>query len=630
MSPLEVLQKYWGFNSFRDKQEEIIEAVLAGRDTFALLPTGGGKSICYQLPAVMSEGVCFVVSPLIALMRDQVGQLKSRGISATYLYDGMAKKEIAIELENIRNNKYKLVYVSPERLQSKPFKQNLKRTQISFIAVDESHCISQWGHDFRPEFRQIATLKEDLPDLTFLALTATATAKVQQDIIEQLVLNDPALISKSFYRPNLHYRVKYDENKRAALLAYCKANKGTGIVYVRTRRRTVEISNFLKQQNVNADCYHGGLPNQTRNLKQDDWTKGVTKVMVATNAFGMGIDKSDVRFVFHYDLPDSIEGYYQEAGRAGRDGEQAECLLLYEEADIRQLRSFAHSQFPGIEQIQAVYDSLCNYLSLAYNSGRDARFDFDLSAFCEKFELKALDVFSGIKSLQKLGYIHMSEGIHRPSKLKINVSSTQLYDFQLRQPKLDGLIKTILRSYSGVYDYYTQISEHQIAQRSKRTVKSVVASIKQLEEIGIWSYSQATDKPFVTFLQPRVREIVDQDGVIETSKTRTLERIEAMVNYVELEGCRSQTMCRYFGEENPKICGKCDLCEMKSNLNKRIGFKKIEDFIVQSLAEKSLSIEQLVGLSNNTEVNVIVEVTNWLISDRKVISDKSGYLRLRK
>ncbi len=624
----EVLQKHWGYSSFRDKQEAIIRSILDGKDTFALLPTGGGKSICYQLPALLFDGVCIVVSPLVALMRDQVQQLKSKGISATYLYSGLSSNEISIELENIRNSRYKIVYVSPERLQSKAFKQNLKRTQVGFLAVDEAHCISQWGHDFRPEYRQIAEIKEQFPKLPILALTASATKNVVQDIIDQLKLESPAIYTKSFKRDNLSYRVIYEENKRNKIVELLQRTNGSGIIYVRTRRKTKEIADLLNKKKIIADYYHGGLPSQIRNTKQDKWINNEVRVVVCTNAFGMGIDKSDVRFVIHYDLPESIEAYYQEAGRAGRDGKRSICSLLYEESDVIQLRTMVSSQFHDIKHISRIYESFCNYLKLAVNSGLDARFDIDLADFSRKFELKPLDVYTALKQLEKLGYLHLSPSFYRPSKLKVSISSTLLYDFQLRYPGFDKLIKTVLRSYAGIYDYYATINEATLAQRLRWTVAEVKEKLNRLNDLGVVSYQKETEKPFVTFLQRRVTEIVDREGLLKQSKKRSIAKVNAVVKYLESESCRSNEICSYFGESTSDTCGVCDLCLLQKRLTLNKGdFSSIEDQIMDLIQSKKCRPIDVMKQKLSEDLDNVRDVLYWLVEDKKIILDKSGYLQ---
>lgn len=628
--PESILKKYWGYPAFREKQLDVIQSVLDGKDTFASLPTGGGKSLCYQVPALMMDGVCIVISPLIALMRDQVDQLKQRNISATYLYSGLTKRETQIELENIRNNRYKLVYVSPERLQSKDFQNNLKYTKVSFIAVDEAHCISQWGHDFRPEFRQIASIREVLENVVILALTASATPQVKDDIIAQLKLTNPTIVSKSFHRSNLSYRVEYSENKRGRMVEELQTNSDTGVIYVRTRRMTVQLAKHLVMHGVNADYYHGGLSTEERNKKQDKWMRGDTRVIVTTNAFGMGIDKGNVRFVFHYDVPESMEAYYQEAGRAGRDGRPSVCTLFYDEEDILQAKKFLASRFPSLSEINQVYQSVCNYFELAFYSGLDSRFNFDLADFCKKFELPAFSVYSSLQLLEKLGYLNLSESMFRPSKLKIEVSSTELYDFQLRNPSLDSLIKIILRSYTGIYDYYATINETVIAKRLNQPVAQVQNQLKHLTEHGVIAYSPRSEKPFITFLRERVDKVVDLEGVLKMDQERMTSRLDAMLQYLEVETCRAQEICNYFGEQLKETCGICDICEIQSKHKlKNSEYSEIENYLLELLKGETPQDYGSIRVATPYSEEDTLLVLRWLIDDKRVFQNKSGYLQTK-
>jgi ATP-dependent DNA helicase RecQ len=628
--PLKTLEQYWGYTSFRGLQEDIISAVLEGKDALALLPTGGGKSICYQIPALLNEGVCFVVSPLIALMRDQVEQLKRRGISAVYLHSGLSRREIAVELENTRNNKYKLVYVSPERLKTEAFKHSFDQTRVSFVAIDEAHCISQWGHDFRPEYREIINLKEIKPDLQFLALTASATDEVRNDIIEQLGLTDYDVFQQSFHRSNLAYRVKYSDDKHGDVLRFVQKHPGSGIIYVRNRRKTVEWSRYLLNQSVSVDYYHAGLSSEDRNEKQDRWAKGKTKVMVATNAFGMGIDKADVRWVIHLGLPDSLESYYQEAGRAGRDDKESVCLLLYNDEDIVQARTQWSESYPTLKEVNRIYENLCNYFSLAFYTGQDARFDFDMADFCDKFENRAVTTYASLRILEKLGYLRLSSGVLRPSKLKVEVSSTSLYDFQLKTPALDPIIKVVLRSYSGIYDHFAVIREKDIAMRLKRSVASVVRDLETLHHQKVLTYQKRSDQPFITFVQPRVNEIMDKDALIASDKKRTQQRLEALIDYVEAELCRAILICEYFDEEGVAECQKCDVCDLNEKYKPSLDtFEQIASLITPVLAERSLKPAEIVDALPNYDAADVRNVIRWLLDDNKIQIKDNGEIEKR-
>jgi ATP-dependent DNA helicase RecQ len=562
MNKTEILRQYWGFDTFRPLQEDIIDSVLNGCDTLALLPTGGGKSVCFQVPALLQEGICIVVSPLIALIKDQVENLKEKGIEAVAIYAGMGKREIDILLDNCIYGKIKFLYLSPERLLSPIVRERLSYMKVNLFAIDEAHCISQWGYDFRPPYLLLSSLREIHPDVPMIALTATATKFVRKDIVEELEFKDPRIFVKSFARKNLSYVVFDLEDKYRKLIDVVTNVKGTGLVYVRNRRETAEVAHFLQRNHIAADFYHAGLEHYERSAKQEGWKQNKIRVMVATNAFGMGIDKPDVRFVVHLDLPESLEAYYQEAGRAGRDEHRAFAVLLANKSDHIALRAKYTDNYPAIEDIRKAYHYLGSYYQLAYGAGEGLSFPFDLAEFCKRFNLGVLKTIAALKFLEHDGYLTLSENIFLQSRLMFTQSNEDVYRFQIENSGYDPLIKTVLRSYGGAFDQYVNIKEDDIAGRLKVSYQTVVKLLTNLQEQELISYLRQTDQPQLQFIRPRVDQLhMDIDvNYIALRKKIQEDQIAAVLAYASTPSCRSIQLLSYFDEPFADKCGVCDVC----------------------------------------------------------------------
>ncbi len=627
----QILLKHWGFSSFRPLQEEIIQSVLDGKDTLALLPTGGGKSLCFQVPALALDGICLVISPLIALMKDQVDNLKKRGIPAEALHSGMHADEIGIVLDNCRFGNIKLLYVSPERLRSEKMVEALKRMNVNLIAVDEAHCISQWGYDFRPPYLQIAAIRQLMPGTPVMALTATATPKVVKDIQRRLEFRKENVFQKSFERKNLTYLVLKEEDKLKRLVKILSKVKGPGIVYVRNRRHTKEIAEYLQKNNINAGFYHAGLDHKTRILRQTEWIREEKRIIVSTNAFGMGIDKPNVRVVIHLDLPDSIEAYFQEAGRGGRDEKRAYAVLLYERADVIDSRHNLALSFPELQTIRDVYQALGNYFQLPVGMGKDLPFDFDLADFAEHYNFQPVIVFNCLKFLEKEGFVMLTEGLHNPSKVFIKAGKEELYRFQVEHEPYDHFIKTMLRSYSGILSGFITFNEKELARRTNLSVETTLKSLKHLEKLKILDYIPQTDKPQVIYLQERLdtRDLTISPDNYKDRLNDAEKRLEKMIGYAESTSkCRSQALLAYFGECQTKRCGKCDVCieRNKVSLNE-MEFDNIIGMIKPLLKSKPSTLEELIAAADPVSEDKVIRAIQWLADNEKITVDRARRYR---
>ncbi len=632
---LEILKSHWGYDRFRSPQEEVIQSVMDGKDTLALLPTGGGKSICFQVPALMSDGLTLVISPLIALMTDQVNSLREKHISAACLISGMSYRELDLVLDNAVHGKYKLLYLSPERLKTELFKERLKRMNISLLAIDEAHCISQWGFDFRPSYREIKELRHHLPHVPVLALTATATPRVVEDIMEQLQFRSKKLIQKSFMRSNLSYEVCHTEKKWSLSLTELRKTTGSAIVYLRSRRHCAEIAKWLIQNNLSATYYHAGLDVHERHLRQERWIKNEVKIMVCTNAFGMGVDKPDVRLVIHLDLPDSLEAYFQEAGRAGRDGKPSRSLILVGPSDQEGLRKRYLESFPDLKFIKRVYQAIANHLQLAVGSGESQSYSFDLNAFSRAYELSGLRCHHALLIMEREGLFVSSDNIGQSSRVKLLVNRTALYDFQLRNPPLDSFIKTLTRSYGGLETEYIPISEYVIGQRTNCPVKKVKEILAHLHKQGIIDYIPSDGSAKLTYLHPRMKAealSISDDNLRHRYEERK-RRIESVLFYLEQsDTCRSILLLRYFGEESRIKCGQCDFCrkEASSALSSK-RFALIRAQLLKVLSDKPGSSVSSITNSLPYEEDQLLEVIDFMMdegqlkqsADRLEIRDKS-------
>ena len=611
-NPKTILNQYWGFDNFRPLQEEIINSILNGQDTLALLPTGGGKSICFQVPALCKDGICIVVSPLIALMHDQVDNLKRRGIPAIAITSAMRKRELDIALDNCVYGKIKFLYLSPERLQTELARVRIGKMKVNMIAVDEAHCISQWGYDFGTPYLQVADLREICPDVPVLALTATAIPKVVTDIQEQLLFKTKNVFQSSFLRSNLAYTVKKTEDKISPLIKISQQTDSSGIVYARSRRKTMEVASLLSKNNVAATFYHAGLSPEERTKRQKQWLTGECKVIVATNAFGMGIDKSDVRFVVHLDLPDSPEAYFQEAGRAGRDGKPAAALLFYNPKDIDDLERNFEASFPPLSEIKRTYQALSNMYEVPVGSGAGMTLIFDQEKLCKTYKLEAIKVFHSLNFLEKEGYIAVNDAVFTPARLKMITNNETLYRFQVENPKLEGFIKSLLRMYAGLFDEYVRIVEKDIAKRANMTELEVKRVLKDLEQRDLLNYIPQNDRPLFTFLLPRVdakKLYIAPEHLIERKKITSL-RIKAMISYISGDAvCRQAQLLAYFGELNVEHCGVCDSCIKKTSHNKKISRDVTTTKLVKLLSSSPKKIAELNDLFpeiSTTELTFVV------------------------
>ncbi|TZF84821.1 RecQ family ATP-dependent DNA helicase [Pedobacter sp. BS3] len=624
----QILQHYWKHAAFRPLQEDVIESVLAGHDTLALMPTGGGKSLCFQVPAMAKPGICLVVSPLIALMKDQVENLRSRGINALAIVSGMGKREVDIALDNCIYGPVKFLYLSPERLLSELVQTRIRHMNVNLIAVDEAHCISQWGYDFRPPYLHLADLRQLHPEVPVLALTATATQRVVEDIQQKLAFRESRVFRKSFARDNLAYMVVNEEDKFKKLIAIAKKNKGSGIVYVRNRRETQEVARLLNREGIRADFYHAGLENTLRSARQESWKLNAIQVMVATNAFGMGIDKPDVRFVVHLDLPESLEAYYQEAGRAGRDEKKAFAVLLYNRSDKLQLQKKFELSFPSIDEIKNVYQQLGNYFQLAYGAGEGLTLDFDIAEFCNRFKLDAIKTLNALKFLEHDEYISISESVYLPSRVMITVSAEDLYRFQIENQGFDQFIKVLLRSYGGMFDQFVPIRESDIARRTGQNMIQVAEALKRLEQLELLSYKAQTDKPQLQFIRPRtdITSLYIDRQYIEERRQVMKQQIDAAIKYAESNSCRSRLLLAYFDEPDAPKCGICDVClaeKYKNDAADRID--TILNQVLQLLSGNHLLLDDLIAQTEMGTEKEKLDVIRNLLDAGKIKTDGKYY-----
>lgn len=619
-TPIEILQKHWGYDSFRKLQEPIIQSVLAGKDTLALMPTGGGKSITYQVPALIKDGLCLVITPLVALMKDQVAALQDKGIKAEAIYTGLSASEIQQIINKCIYSDVKLLYVSPERIDGVYFRQYLVQMPLSIIAVDEAHCISQWGYDFRPSYLKIATIREFFPEIPILAVTATATQRVVADIQEKLAFKKNNVFRKSFERPNLSYLVRTVEDKPQYLLRILTRSEGSAIIYVRSRKKTKDIAEFLQQNNISSTFFHAGLPEDVKNVRQHGWTTNKTRTIVATNAFGMGVDKSDVRVVVHIDLPDSLEAYFQEAGRAGRDGKPAHAILLYHLHDKNNLEKRIRQKYPKKKTVLRTYTALSNFLGLAEGEGAGRSFPVNISELITKFKISLLHTYSSLSILRNAGAIDFVEELDNPSRLLFRMRRDDLYSFQVANKTLDNFIKLLLRMYSGLFTDYTRINEYKIAQKTQLSVEQVKKTLLLLAKEKVIYYIPRLKSPYVSYPDGRIPEsyISLDKKVYKKPKQHYTEKIATILKYAtHKHRCRSQMLLAYFDDYSSKPCGQCDVCLTKQQHfppNKVV--KTIMQKIVAVLKNSPQKIVDLEMQFEDTEAFHLALF--WLLDTQKV------------
>lgn len=630
-----ILQRYWGYSSFRPMQEDIVDSVIDGKDTLALLPTGGGKSICFQVPAMTMEGICIVITPLISLMKDQVMHLRKIGIPASAIFTGMHHSEIEAAYNQAVFGMLKFLYVSPERLMTDAFIEALKKMKVNLLAIDESHCISQWGYDFRPPYLKIAEIRKYIPNTPVMALTATATPKVVEDIQYRLGFKKNNVFQTSYERKNVTYNVIHEADKYGLMYRLLsKMHIGSGIVYVRSRKRTKIIAEWLHSVGISASFYHAGLDAKTRDQRQQLWMDGKIKVIVATNAFGMGIDKPDVRLVIHLDLPDSLEAYFQEAGRAGRDLQPSEAFLLVADTDINKLNENLQSSYPDLNKIRTIYDALGNYLQIPIGAGENQTYNFDMNDFAQYYNFPLIEVYSAIQLIEREGLVATSEALNNPSKIHIKANREDLYRFQIEYKEYDTLIKFLLRNLPGILSDFVNIREEVISAKTGIPIDKVCRQLKNLDSMNFMTYIPRNDRPQIQYITERLdtKYFTLSDEIYKNRKEDANKRVKAVIDFVNNDDdCRSIQLLRYFGENIKKTCGKCDVCSSKNKLNiNNKDYHEISESIIKELRESDNNVYEILKKVNNHHEEKVIHTIKWMLDSDIILQSDEGTLKLKQ